>query len=345
MNEPIAPAARLAPGRALTVTGAPDGFSGLVVADLAKSIAARVKAPSPQLVTVCRDAERMAALARALAFFAPEIEALQFPAWDCLPYDRVSPNPAVAARRMATLARLVAPGESAPRVVLTTINALLQRAPARNFVAAQSLSLAPGNVRAMDEIARWLEMQGFSRSSTVRDMGEFAVRGGILDLYAPGTARPVRLDFFGDTIETIRTFDPETQRSSGSLPRLELVPVSEVQLTADAIQRFRIGYAAEFGGMPKNDPLFEAVSEGRRYPGVEHWLPLFHGKLETLFDYLPETPVVLEPLIEEAAHERFAQIADYYGARRSRSSAAISLPTVRCRPSGSTSRKASGART
>jgi transcription-repair coupling factor (superfamily II helicase) len=183
-------------------------------------------------------------------------------------------------------------------------------------VAAQSLSLAPGNVPAMDEIARWLEMQGFSRSSTVRDMGEFAVRGGILDLYAPGTPWPVRLDFFGDTIETIRTFDPETQRSSGSLPRLELVPVSEVQLTADAIQRFRIGYAAEFGGMPKNDPLFEAVSEGRRYRGVEHWLPLFHGKLETLFDYLPETPVVLEPLIEEAAHERFAQIADYYGARR-----------------------------
>jgi transcription-repair coupling factor (superfamily II helicase) len=316
MNEPIAPATHLAPGRALTITGAPDGFSGLVVGDLAKSIAARPGAPSPQLVAVCRDAERMAALVRALAFFAPEIEALQFPAWDCLPYDRVSPNPAVAARRMATLARLVAPGETGPRIVLTTINALLQRVPARDFVAAQSLILAPGNVRTIAEIARWLEMQGFSRSSTVRDVGEFAVRGGILDLYAPGTAAPVRLDFFGDTIETIRTFDPETQRSSGTLPRLELVPVSEVQLTADAIQRFRIGYAAEFGGMPKGDPLFEAVSEGRRYPGVEHWLPLFHGKLETLLDYLPETPVVLEPLIEEAAHERFAQITDYYGARR-----------------------------
>ena len=316
MNEPIAPATHLAPGRALTITGAPDGFSGLVVGDLAKSIAARSEAPSPQLVTVCRDAERMAALARALAFFAPEIEALQFPAWDCLPYDRVSPNPAAAARRMATLARLVAPGEAGPRIVLTTINALLQRVPARDFVAVQSLSLAPGNVRAMDGIARWLEMQGFSRSSTVRDVGEFAVRGGILDLYAPGTATPVRLDFFGDTIETIRTFDPETQRSSGTLPRLELVPVSEVQLTGDAIQRFRIGYAAEFGGLPKSDPLFEAVSEGRRYPGVEHWLPLFHQKLETLVDYLPKTPVVLEPLIEEAAHERFVQIADYYGARR-----------------------------
>jgi transcription-repair coupling factor (superfamily II helicase) len=315
MNEPISSLIRLEPGRALTITGAPDGFAGLVIRDLAKSIAARPDAASPQLVAVCRDAERMAALTRALAFFAPELDALQFPAWDCLPYDRVSPNAAVAARRMATLARLVVRGEG-PRVVLTTVNALLQRMPARDFVAAQALILAPGNVRPMDGIARWLEMQGFERASTVRDVGEFAVRGGILDLYAPGTAAPVRLDFFGDTLETIRTFDPETQRSSGTLPRLDLVPVSEVQLNPESIQRFRIGYAAEFGGMPKDDPLYDAVSEGRRYPGVEHWLPLFHDKLETLIDYLPQTPVVLEPLIDEAAHERFAQIADYYGARR-----------------------------
>jgi transcription-repair coupling factor (superfamily II helicase) len=310
------PAARLVRGRALTITGVPDGFAGLVVADLARSVAARADAPVASLLVLSRDVERMTALERALAFFAPEIETLAFPAWDCLPYDRVSPNPPVSARRMATLARLAAGRSGGLRVVLSTVNAAVQRVPARDDVAAQSVALAPGNVRPMHTIVRFLEQNGFSRSSTVRDVGEYAVRGGILDLFAPGAASPVRLDFFGDTLETIRTFDPETQRTTGQLRALELVPTSEVQLTDDSRRRFRLGYTAAFGGGVTSDPLYQAVSEGRRQPGLEHWLPLFVERLETLFDYLPGTPVVLEPLVEEAAHEREAQIADYYAARR-----------------------------
>ncbi|HLL27693.1 MAG TPA: transcription-repair coupling factor [Xanthobacteraceae bacterium] len=315
MNKPFAPADRLVPGKVLTIASVPDGFSGLVAADLAKSVAARAKTESKRLLVVCRDAERMAAFERALSFFAPDLSVLTFPAWDCLPYDRVSPNAAVAARRMATLANL-ARSPDGSGLVLTTINALLQRVIARAAVAAQSLALAAGNVRPMDEVARWLETNGFIRASTVRDIGEYAVRGGILDLYAPGTSAPVRLDFFGDTLESLRAFDPETQRTASRLDRLELVPTSEVRLEPDTIKRFRMGYVAEFGGQTKGDAFFEAVSQGRRHPGLEHWLPLFAEKLETLFDYLPGTPVVLEPLIEEAAHERLAQIADYYGARR-----------------------------
>src|SRR5436305_3557249 len=126
---------------------------------------------------------------------------------------------------------------------------------------------------------------------------------------------PVRLDFFGDTLESIRSFDAETQLSQDTLRALDLVPVAEFQLTSDTIRRFRQGYVEAFGAAT-NDPLYEAVSEGRRHPGMEHWLPLFHQKLDTLFDYLPGTAVVLEPLAEDAAHERLAQIADYYQARR-----------------------------
>jgi transcription-repair coupling factor (superfamily II helicase) len=126
----------------------------------------------------------------------------------------------------------------------------------------------------------------------------------------------VRLDFFGDTLESIRTFDPETQRSTDQLHALDLVPVAEFQLTSETIRRFRTGYVKAFGAATPGDPLYEAVSEGRRYPGMEHWLPLFHDRLDTLFDYLPGTPVATEPLAENAAHERFAQIADYYEARR-----------------------------
>jgi transcription-repair coupling factor (superfamily II helicase) len=315
MNKPFAPADRLVPGKALTIASVPDGFSGLVAADLARSIAARAKTESKRLLVVCRDAERMAAFERALSFFAPDLSVLTFPAWDCLPYDRVSPNAAVAAARMATLAALARlSGDSG--IVLTTINALLQRVASRAAVAAQALALAPGNVRPMNEIARWLETNGFIRASTVRDIGEYAVRGGILDLYAPGASAPVRLDFFGDSLESIRTFDPETQRTASRVEKLELVPTSEVQLAEETIKRFRMGYVAEFGGQTKGDSFFEAVSQGRRSPGLEHWLPLFAERLETLFEYLPGAPVVLETLIEEAAGERLAQIADYYAARR-----------------------------
>src|ERR1700682_5289410 len=215
MNKPFAPADRLVRGQALTIASVPDGFSGLVGADLARSIAARAK-ESKHLLVVCRDAERMAAFERALSFFAPDLSVLTFPAWDCLPYDRVSPNSAVAARRMATLTKLVHANQDSG-LVLTTINALLQRVAPRDAVAAQSLGIAPGNARPMNEIARWLETNGFIRASTVRDIGEYAVRGGILDLYAPGTSAPVRLDFFCDTREWIRALDPEAQRHASAV--------------------------------------------------------------------------------------------------------------------------------
>jgi transcription-repair coupling factor (superfamily II helicase) len=183
-------------------------------------------------------------------------------------------------------------------------------------LARQALSAAPGNMLAMDGIVAWLELNGFMRASTVREPGEYAVRGGIIDLYPPGVADPVRLDFFGDTLESIRSFDPETQRSTDQLRALDLVPVAEFQLTTETIRRFRTGYVQNFGAATRDDLLYEAVSEGRRYPGMEHWLPLFHDRLDTLFDYVPGTPVAVEPLAEDAAHERFAQIGDYYEARR-----------------------------
>ncbi|HVY56474.1 MAG TPA: transcription-repair coupling factor [Xanthobacteraceae bacterium] len=311
------PADLLVPGRPLTLASVADGAEGLVISDLARAVAARAKAPATSLLLVCRDGPRMAQLARALAFFGPEIDRLEFPAWDCQPYDRVSPHAGIVAQRMTALSRLARiEGRDRPSVLLTTVNAVLQRVPARGLVSGQALSAAPGNMLAMDGIVQWLELNGFVRASTVREPGEYAVRGGIIDLYAPGFADPVRLDFFGDTLESIRSFDPETQRTTDQLRALDLVPVSEFQLTTETIRRFRLGYVETFGAPDRDDMLYEAVSEGRRYPGMEHWLPLFHDRLDTLFDYLPGTPVVLEPLAEEAAHERLAQIADYYEARR-----------------------------
>jgi transcription-repair coupling factor (superfamily II helicase) len=176
--------------------------------------------------------------------------------------------------------------------------------------------VAPGNIAPMANIIQWLELNGFNRAATVREAGDYAVRGGIVDLFAPGMDAPVRLDFFGDALESIRSFDPETQRTTSELRTLDLVPVSEFALTSDTIRLFRTGYVAEFGAAAPDDALYEAVTEGRKHAGMEHWLTLFHRRLETLFDYLPATPLAVEPLAEEAAHERLAQIADYYQARK-----------------------------
>ncbi|HTT48040.1 MAG TPA: transcription-repair coupling factor, partial [Pseudolabrys sp.] len=311
------PAALFRAGVPLTLAQVADGAEGLVLADLARAVAARADAPAISLAVICRDGQRMAALSRALAFFGPDVLTMEFPAWDCLPYDRVSPHAGVVAQRMTALSRLArVKGRDKPSVLLTTINAALQRVPAREFVATHALSVAPGNVIGMAGIVTWLELNGFTRASTVREPGDYAVRGGILDLFPPGMDMPVRLDFFGDALETIKTFDAQTQRSETPLRGLDLVPVAEFQLVTETIRRFRTGYVKEFGAAAPDDLLYEAVSEGRRYPGMEHWLPLFHNSLETLFDYLPGTPLALEHLAEDAAHERFTQIADYYDARR-----------------------------
>ena len=304
-------------GDSLTLASVPDGFDALVVADLTRALGALSEGPAA-LVHVARDGQRQQVLENALRFIAPEIEVLTFPAWDCQPYDRISPNAAVTAQRMTTLARLTRSRSSAerPRLLSTTVNAVLQRVPPRARVAAESFSAAPGNMVNMDALVAWLEMNGFLRSGTVRDTGEYAVRGGIVDLYAPGLAGPVRLDFFGDTLESIRSFDPETQRTVGQLRSLDLVPISEVQLTTESIRRFRQSYVAEFGAPTRDDRLYESVSEGRRYPGIEHWLPLFHDRLDTLLDYAEGVPVAFDTLVDDAAGERLGQVKDYYDARK-----------------------------
>jgi transcription-repair coupling factor (superfamily II helicase) len=294
-----------------------DGAAGLVLAELARLRFAK-GLEAPALVTfIARDGLRQAEVQGALQAFAPEIEVLSLPAWDCQPYDRASPNASLVARRMECLARLVrSRGGARPRVLVTTVNAALQKLPPAAFVARQSFSAAPGNALDLEKIAEWLEANGYQRSSTVRDVGEYALRGGIVDLFPPGFAEPVRLDFFGDTLESIRAFDPETQRSQAQLKALQLVPMSEFQLTSEAIKRFRQGYLAQFGSNLRGDTLYEHISEGRKHIGMEHWLPLFHAGLDGLEAYVPDTLYVLDSQADGAAQERLSQIEDYYEARR-----------------------------
>ena len=305
-------------GGSLDLASVPDGFDSFVTADIARALAIPGEKRAAVLVHVARDGQRSRAFQEALNFAAPSLEVLDFPAWDGQPYDRVSPNGSITSKRMTILSRLARTRSSVerPRILCTTVEAMLQRVPPKKWISIESFSAAPGNSVDMDALSRWLEVNGFTRSSTVRDTGEYAVRGGILDLFAPGMPLPIRLDFFGDTLESIRTFDAESQRTVGQLRSLDLVPMSEVQLTSETMRRFRQGYVTQFGAQTRGDTLYEAVSEGRRHPGMEHWLPLFYETTDTLFDYLAGAPIVLDSQSEESAAERLAQIKDYYDARK-----------------------------
>jgi transcription-repair coupling factor (superfamily II helicase) len=310
--------AELEKNRSLIFSRAPDGFDSFVAADLLRAMARAGEARSCALVHVARDSQRLRAFCEAFVFAAPEAEILEFPAWDCQPYDRVSPSPAVAAQRMTALARLARTRSSLekPRLLVTTVAALTQRVPPLKEMAATSFSAAPGAAVDLHALALWLDSNGFLRASTVRESGEYALRGGIVDLYPPSLPAPVRLDFFGDILETIRSFDPESQRTTGQLRALDLVPVNESPITSETIKRFRKKYIGLFGAQTHGDMLYETVSEGRRPGGLDHWMPLLHDKLDSLFDYIGDAPLLLDSQTEAAAAERFAQIKDYYDARR-----------------------------
>jgi len=297
-----------APG-ALDLTRAPEGFDALVMADIAR-------ARGGLTVFVARDGSRASAFTDAFGFFAPEITVVSFPAWDCLPYDRAGPSAGVAARRMATLTRL-ARGLDAktPALLVTTAAALMQRLPPREVVSRAGYAAAIGASVDIADLERYFAINGYHRASTVSERGEFAVRGGVIDVFPPGQDEPARLDLFGDTLESVRAFDRESQRSTRQLKAVDLPPVSEILLDAEAIARFRSGYLAAFGA-PGDDPLYATVSEGGRRAGMEHWLPLFHDRLETLFDYLPaDTLIGVDHLGREARNERLAMIADAFEAR------------------------------
>ncbi|MGE0719771.1 MAG: transcription-repair coupling factor, partial [Alphaproteobacteria bacterium] len=257
-----------------------------------------------------------------------------FPAWDCLPFDRATPNVRAVSRRIETMVRLSQPA-AGQRLVVTTVNALLQRVPPRSFFDDAILTASPGTALPDDRITAFLTRNGYRRVGTVREAGEYAVRGGILDLFPPGAELPIRIDRFGDQVESMRAFDPLTQRSTGDIASMALLPVSELRLDPESVERFRTGYRGTFGAVPDDDLLYTAISEARPHVGMEHWLPLFHDRLETLFDHLPAgCPVTLDHQADEAAAARFATIQDYYETRRSLMSAATGAAPYRPMPPG-----------
>ena len=292
----------------LTLARAADGFLPLLLADLAR-------ASDKRLVYVATDDAAMQAVADAAPFFAPDLIVHRFPAWDCLPYDRAGPSMRVSADRLATLSAL----RAAPKrgeLILTTVAAITQRTLTPFRIRQLATTLAAGQRIDRDALAELLVSNGFSRVDTVADQGEFAVRGGILDLFPAGEETGLRVDFFGDEIESIRRFDPADQRSLGPAKALQLLPAAETLLDEATIKRFRSSYREIFGAQATGDPLYQAVSEGRRQAGMDHWLPLFEERLATLFDHIdPATAVLRGHRTDATTETRFDAITDYHANR------------------------------
>ncbi|MDX5351416.1 MAG: DEAD/DEAH box helicase, partial [Paracoccaceae bacterium] len=277
------------PAERIILGGAPEGFDARLLA--------RELARGRPVIHVARDDKRLEAMRAALAVMVPEVPVLDFPAWDCLPYDRVSPNPELSARRMATLS-VLADGLKAPVVLLTTLNAAIQKVPARDVVRAASFRAEVGQRVDEARLKGFLARMGFSPVSTVAEPGDYALRGGIIDIYPPGPGGPIRLDFFGDVLDEA------------------------------AIARFRQNYRIAFGAAGTDDPLYEAVSAGRKHQGMEHWLPFFHERLETLFDYLPDASVMLDDQVTPARLARWESIDDSYDSRAEAMGAKGRIDTV-----------------
>ena len=291
----------------LILSGAPEGLDAALIA--------RELARGAPVIHIARDDRRMAAMRAALGFFAPQAVVLEFPAWDTTPYDRVSPAPAVMAARMAVLTALAHGAIKGPFVLLTTLAAAMQRVPPRDALREASFSARVGGRMDEGALRAFLARMGFSQAPTVTEPGDFAVRGGIIDIYPPGDSGPIRLDMFGDVLESARRFDAETQRSTEKLDHLDLAPMSEVILDEAAITRFRQNYRAEYGG-GANDPLYEGISAGRKMAGMEHWLPWFHDRLESLLSYLPEASVVADDHLDQVRDARLHTIREQFDARR-----------------------------
>ena len=289
----------------ITVSGTPEGVDAQLVLR---------EAQNGPVLHIARDDKRLAAMQAALRFFAPDMPVLVFPSWDCLPYDRVSPNADISAQRMASLAALLH-GMPNRYVVLTTLNAATQRVPERDLLRQAAFSARVGSRVDEKALRAFLVRMGFTQAPTVMEPGDYAIRGGIIDIYPPGDLGPVRLDLFGDVLDGARRFDPVTQRTVEALEVIDLAPVSEVILDEAAITRFRQNYRLEFGAAGSDDPLYEAVSAGRKHQGAEHWLALFYDRLETVFDYIPQATVTLDDQVAAARLARWESVQDQYETR------------------------------
>ncbi|WP_424683227.1 transcription-repair coupling factor [Frateuria sp. YIM B11624] len=265
------------------------------------------------LVAVTRDTQRASALEDELRLFAGDLPVLHFPDWETLPYDIFSPHPEIVSQRIATLYRL----PSVQRGVLVVpVATLMQRIAPRSHVTGSGLVLAKGQKLDLAAEQRRLEAAGYRHVPQVAEPGDYAVRGALIDIFPMGTAEPYRIELFDDEVDSIRSFDPETQRSQQPVEKVELLPAREFPLTDEAAKDFRNNLRERFPIDIRRCPLYQDMKEGVTPGGIEYYLPLFFKQTATLFDYLGEGALfVLGEGAGEASDQFWTNTAERYDQR------------------------------
>ena len=282
-------------------------WSGLLGAAEPLAIAEAAQRHAGPVLAVAGTPQQAAALQESLAFFLGDSgSVLGFPDWETLPYDTFSPHQEIISERLAALYRLP---ELASGVLVVPASTLMHRLPPRGWVEGRTLLLSVGDRLDIEGMRQRLDAGGYRCVSEVGEPGEFAVRGALLDLYPMGGETPYRVDLFDDEVESLRCFDPETQRTTERVEAIELLPARELPTDGDGITRFRQAFRAEFEGDPSRSHLYRSVSEGRLPGGIEYYLPLFFEQTATLFDYLPEGTLACRlPGADDAAQGFWRQI-------------------------------------
>ncbi len=260
------------------------------------------------------DSQSAERLQEELAFFAPQLPVLHFPDWETLPYDIFSPHQDIVSQRIAALYQLP---ELSHGVLVVPITTALHRLAPKRFLLGSSLVLDVGQKLDVEQMRLRLEAAGYRCVDTVYEHGEFAVRGALIDLFPMGSPLPYRIDLFDDEIETLRTFDPENQRSIDKVESIRLLPAREFPLKKEAVTGFRARFRERFDVDFRRCPIYQDLSTGITPAGIEYYLPLFYEETATLFDYLPEDSQVFSlPGIEQAAEQFWSDVRNRYEERR-----------------------------
>ena len=286
----------------------PNDAQGFLAAEISKNFT------NSDFVFIAKNDAEMEVVQKQVQFFLPDFELLNFYAWDCLPFDRISPKPLISASRIKSLYKLATRSEGKKFFVITSVNSLLKKTVAPNQIKDLGLYLQIGSKASIPQISELLVAKGYERRACANSVGEFAVRGGIVDVVMQQAADLIgyRIDFFGEEVESIKVFNPITQITEESVKSLEILPSSEVIFNKKTVENFRQKYRENFGAA-LDDQLYSAISESRSYPGMEHWLPFFYEEnLVSFFDYL-KNPVtffsdevfLLSKKSDELIHEYF----------------------------------------
>ena len=305
-HSPLLPRWPQQPGSSLRWTQLLGSSRGLAIARAAQ-------AHTGPLLVITRDARTARQLEDEVRFYlggSGAVPLLPFPDWESLPYDAFAPHPDIISERLLTLYRLP---ELTCGIVMLTATTLQHRLPPRAYVAGHSFLLDTGAALDIEAFRARLQQAGYQTVAQVMEPGEYAVRGGLVDVFPMGASGPYRIDLFGEKIESIRRFDPDTQRSGEKLPGVRLLPASEVPLAPEAIQRFRQAFRAHFEGDPQKVALYREVSKGFAPAGIEYYLPLFFEATASLFDYLPPTSLcVVEDGVEQIAQNFWQETGERY---------------------------------